>query len=298
MPEGLQPFTSNPFFRITDFAVPKNRVIIGLAEYDDTEDLAYIYDQNGGFIESKPGVPRDDPLGHYNHTMFTKVGASIYSIDGGQSNYDIYKDGVGWAAGNGSVSYLTNYGGSLWLLRAAQTSSVQEIDAATGAGLSSHNFTEWTTRHRTNGTHHVVTYFDGNSVDPEWRLRHVLLNSSWQEIKVLKEYIHPVGQSQVIDYLDVAISSDRVAVVVANYNIPVTSTIYIFDLAGNLKDTLTNPGQAEMLLMNESKLYASDALTGAVTIWDITEVAGEKVYSDGGGFTTDAPWVWYGNLSS
>ena len=77
MPEGLQPFNSNPFFRITDFAVPKNRVIIGLAEYDDTEDLAYIYDKDGAFIESKPGVPRDDELGHFNHTMLTKVGSSI-----------------------------------------------------------------------------------------------------------------------------------------------------------------------------------------------------------------------------
>jgi len=294
--EGLKPFNSSPFFRITDFAVPVKGLVIGLLEEDDTEDLAYLYRADGTFVESRPGVPRDNPLGHFNHTMFTKVGAHIYSVDGGQSNYDAYKNGVGFIAGSGSANYITNQGKTLWIQKNSNSVAlIASYDSTTGAQLSTKQITWPVTRHRTNGTHHVYTQFRANTFDPDWRFRHCLAGSDWIGEIVLMERTEINGSPSQTEFLDVAINTDRVAVVDMNYNAPATSTIKIFDLSGTLKDTLTNPGQAEMLLMNDDKLYCSDAITGVVTMWDITAVFGDKVYTPAGSFSTPAPFVWYGN---
>lgn len=296
--EGLKPFNSNPFFRITDFAVPIRGIVLGLAEFDEDEDLAYLYKADGTFVESRPGVPRDGgEIGWYNHTIFAKVGPDIFSVDGGQSNFLLYKNGVGFSGGsNTGTVWLSSHGSTLWTIRASN--KVDSYDAKTGAALNTKSLTWTTTRHRTNGTHHVYTYFRGNTQAPDWRLRHILAGENFTNEIVLLEMQETSDPITPIYFSDVAINSDRVAVTAYNWQSNIT-TIKIFDLAGNLKDTLTNGGDAQMLLMSEEKLYASAAMTPYVSMWDITEDQfGEKIYTPAGSFQTPAPYCWYGNLAT
>ena len=296
--EGLLPFNSNPFLRITDFKVPVRGLVLSMAEFDEDEDLAYLYKADGTFIETKPGVPRDGgAVGWGQHTMFAKVGPDIFSIDGGSSNFDIYKNGVGFVgSANSGTVWISSHGGTLWIIKGG--SVILAFDAKTGASQGAESVFWEVLRHRTNGTHHVYSLFRGDTFAPDWRMRHVLSNSSFGDEVVLIEMQRTTNPSNPVDLIDVAINSDRVAGVSWNSSTNI-SEIKIFDLSGALKDTLTNAGKAEMLLMSEDKLYASAAWTPDVTMWDITEdETGEKVYTPAGTFSTPAPYVWYGNLAT
>lgn len=294
---GLKPFNSNPFFRITDFVVPARGLVLSLAEFDNTPDLSYIYDRDGVFIESRPSVPKDaGEDGWWQHTMCAKVGSAVFSVDGGISNYSVYKNGVGWlGVYPGDGQWITSHQRSLWVLG---ITAIVEYSAVSGAVLSSHSFPWDTHRHRTNGTHHVYTYFRGDTSAPDWRYRHILSDATFSNEIVLME-MQETSPITPVNFLDVAINTDRVAVVSHDYVLNI-STINIYDLSGVIKETFAHPGQAEMLLMSRDRLYASDALTGIVTMWDITEnpTTFDKIYTPAGTFATPSPYVWYGNLAT
>lgn len=296
--EGLKPFNSNPFLRITDFKVPPGGIVLSLGEFDNTPDMAYLYDRDGVFKSSRASIPKDDPNGDNQHTAVAKVRGNVYSVSGGPSDYHVYKNGVGFIGGGAEASGaadLTSHGTTLWVNFGVVLAS---YDATTGSQLSGRGNTWAMSRHDTNGTHHAYLYFRGNTTAPDFRFQLVLAASDFTGENVLIE--RTIDQEWMDD---IAINSDRVAATLVDYTAG-TIAINIYDLTGALKDTLAATGRPEMLLMDEERLYCSDWSTGIVTKWDITaEVVneiptGEKIYTPAGSFSTPSPYVFFGNLAT
>lgn len=305
MANFINPINCNPFFSIVGYNITQGGVVMSLQEYDDTPDFAYLYTANGVFMESRPGVPRDQNF--YGNTAFAKVGGDIYGIDGSGSLFDVYKNGVGWRlyTTGGLVNNIDATGGAqplLWLQSGSYV--ILKIDVKTGNQLDAFNLSsagfDIIYQHRGSKPGRMITVNKWTQAPPpdlHWFERANLWDSSGVLITTLDENLYNDGVDEDVLFDDVAINSDRCALVRRN-NVTSANIIRIWDLAGAFKTDISYTGGPASLVMSETRIYASDWGTGIVYMWDITDDGvGNKTYTASGSFTTPSPYAAYLTLA-